>query len=89
VAKQLVFTDRFKRNDHALPRAVQKRFDNALRLFLQDPKHPSLNVHRYQTESNVWEAYVTMAYRFTFSITEDSMIFRNIGPHRIIDRGQV
>lgn len=89
MAKELVFADRFKGNYRALPRSIQKRFDKQLKLFLENPRHPSLRIHRYQNESNVWEAYVTMKYRFTFSIAEDSMIFRNIGPHAIIDRGQV
>ena len=87
--KELVFTDRFKQNYQDLPRAIQKRFDKQLKLFLENPKHPSLRIHRYKSESDVWEAYVTMRYRFTFSVTEEAIVFRNIGPHAIIDRGQV
>ena len=89
MAKELVFADRFKRNYQALPRAIRQRFEKQLKLFLQDPTHPSLRIHRYKTEPNVWEASVTMQYRFTFSIAQERIIFRNIGSHRIIDRGQV
>ena len=87
MAKELVFADRFKANYQKLPVTLQKRFDKQLKLFLEDPRHPSLGIHRYKTEPNVWEAYVTMKYRFTFSIMEDAILFRNIGPHAIIDRG--
>mgnify|MGYP001619639825 CR=1 len=89
MAKELVFTERFKQNYQDLPWAIQKRFDKQLKLFLENPKHPSLRIHRYKSEPDVWEAYVTMKYRFTFSITEEVIVFRNIGPHAIIDRGQV
>ena len=89
MAKELVFSERFKKNYQDLPTAIRKRFDKQLNLFLDNPKHPSLRIHRYKSEADVWEAYVTMQYRFTFSILETAIIFRNIGPHRIIDRGQV
>ena len=89
MAKGLVFSERFKRNYQDLPAAIQKRFDKQLKLFLDNPKHPSLRIHRYKSEADVWEAYVTMQYRFTFSVTETAIVFRNIGPHSIIDSGNV
>ena len=89
MAKELVFTDTFKANYKKLPAALQNRFDKKLLLFLENPRHPSLNVHRYKSQEDVWEAYVTDNYRFTFSITNESIIFRNIGSHAIIDKGQV
>lgn len=89
MAKELVFTGRFKQNYRDLPWTIQKRFDKQLKLFLENPKHPSLRIHRYKSEVDVWEAYVTLKYRFTFSVTEEMIFFRNIGPHVIIDRAQV
>ncbi len=89
MAKELIFTGRFKKNFKTLPRDAQNRFEEKLDLFLQNPRHPSLNIHRYHGHDDVWEAYISMQYRFTFSITPDSIIFRNIGPHRIIDSGDV
>ena len=89
MAKELIFTARFKKNFKALPRDVQDRFEKKLDLFLEDPRHPSLNIHRYHGREDIWEAYISLDYRFTFSITKESIIFRNIGPHRIIDRGDV
>ena len=89
MAKELVFTDTFKENYRRLPVNLQIRFDEKLELFLRDPKHPSLNIHRYHGNEDVWEGYVTQKYRFTFSITKDSICFRNIGSHGIIDKGKV
>lgn len=89
MAKELVFTDAFKENYRRLPENMRGRFDEKLKLFVKDPKHPSLNIHRYHGKEGVWEGYVTQKYRFTFSVTESNIVFRNIGPHSIIDKGKV
>ena len=89
MAKELVFTETFKKNYGDLPPSLQNRFDRKLELFLQDPKHPSLNIHRYHGREDVWEGYVNKAYRFTFFITQIAITFRNIGPHAMIDKGKV
>lgn len=89
MAKELVYTETFKENYKRLPKQLQDRFDKKQNLLLQNPKHPSLNIHRYHGKEDVWEGYVTEKYRFTFSVTENSLIFRNIGPHSIIDKGKV
>ena len=89
MAKAIVFTRNFKKNYLRMPAAVRERFDKQLGLFEKDPRHPSLKIHRYKTVLDVWEGYVTDAYRFTFTSTEKEFIFRNIGPHGIIDKGKV
>jgi mRNA interferase RelE/StbE len=89
MAKQLIFAERFKRNYQELPNQIQQRFEKKLVLFLENPKHPSLNIHRYQSREDVWEAYITDKYRFTFIVRQESIIFRNIGHHSIIDKGEV
>ena len=89
MAKKIGFTNHFKKNYKKLPEKIQDGFDKKLRLFEKDPKHPSLNIHRYRSEINIWEGYVTKKYRFTFSSTKEAYIFRNIGPHGIIDKGKV
>ncbi len=72
-----------------MPQDVQDRFDKQLKLFERNPTHPSLRVHRYKSLQNVWEGYVTDSYRFTFSSVKGEIIFRNIGPHGIVDKGKV
>ncbi|MBF0478317.1 MAG: hypothetical protein HQL26_02440 [Candidatus Omnitrophica bacterium] len=89
MAKELVFTERFKKNFKDLPLNIQERFEEKLEIFLSNPKHPSLQIHRFTGIDGVWEVYVTQKYRFTFSVTKESIMFRNIGGHRIIDRGNV
>lgn len=89
MAKELIFTDNFKKSYQNLPKSLRERFDQKLAILVANPKHPSLNIHRFQTKENVWEGYVSSKYRFTFSLTETAIIFRNIGPHGIIDKGRV
>ncbi len=89
MAQELIFTERFKKNFKKLPRSIQQQFDHKLELFLSNPRHPSLNIHRYHGVEAVWEAYISKQYRFTFSFTPENIIFRNIGPHQIIDSGDV
>lgn len=89
MAKIIIFTRNFKKNYKKLPREIQERFDKQLVLFTSNPKHHSLKIRRYRTEKNVWEGYISDKYRFTFSIADTGYIFRNIGPHSIIDRGKV
>ena len=89
MAKELIFTERFKKNYKNLTQDIQKRFNDKLELFLNNPHHPSLNVHRYHGMDDVWEAYISKQYRFTFSVTKEAILFRNIGPHQIIDSGNV
>ncbi|MBI1869897.1 MAG: hypothetical protein HYS07_01745 [Chlamydiae bacterium] len=84
--KPVDFTDTFKQNYQRMPFSIQKRFDEKLKLFMENPMHPSLNIHRY---NEIWEGYVTSKYRFTFSSTKEAYLFRNIGPHGIIDKGKV
>ncbi len=89
MAKELIYTETFKENYKRLPKKLQERFDKKQELLLQNPKHPSLNIHRYHGKEDVWEGRVTEKYRFTFSVTESTLLFRNIGPHSIIDKGKV
>lgn len=89
MAKAIVFTRNFKKNYSRMPAGVRDSFDKQLRLFEQNPLHPSLRIHRYKTVKDVWEGYVTEKYRFTFASTKREYIFRNIGPHGIIDKGNV
>jgi mRNA-degrading endonuclease RelE of RelBE toxin-antitoxin system len=91
MAKILEFTERFKENYNNLPKRLQEIFDKKLSLFLNNPLHPSLNTHKYKIAGNksIYEAYITSSYRFTFEMRKDRYIFRNIGSHKIIDRGYV
>jgi mRNA interferase RelE/StbE len=79
-------TQRFNKDYKALPKEIQESFEKKLILFLEDMRHPSLRVKRIQGTANRWEGSVTMNYRFTFELVENTAIFMTIGTHDILNR---
>ncbi len=80
------FSKRFKKEYRALPKDIQKSFDEKLSLLLNNMSHPSLRVKRIQGTKNRWEGSITMNYRFTFECSGDTVVFRTIGTHDILNR---
>ena len=80
------FTRKFKKEYQGLPKEIQKAFDEKLALFLDNVSHPSLRVKRIQGTRDRWEGSVTIHYRFTFEFHGNTVVFRNIGTHEILNR---
>lgn len=80
------FSKRFKKEYLSLPMEVQQAFDDKLQLFFQDISHPSLRVKRIQGTKDRWEGSVTKKYRFTFQYMDETILFRAIGTHDILNR---
>ncbi len=78
------FTKKFKKGYQMLPKEIQRNFDKKLSLFLENMFHPSIRTKRIQGTKNRWEGSVTMNYRFTFELIENTVIFRTIGTHDIL-----
>ncbi len=76
----------FEKDYSHLPEEIKTRFKKQLTILLQDPSHPSLRLKMMQGHKNRWEASITMAYRFTFEISENYYILRRIGPHDILKK---
>ncbi len=74
------FTQAYKR----LPLEIQKRFDEKIKIFESNSKHPSLNIHRVRTAPGIWEAYVNKSYRWTFQFIKGGVRLRMIGTHNIL-----
>ena len=84
--KACQFSKRLKKEYNSLPKEIQNAFDQKLELLLLDIFHPSLRAKRIQGTSDRWEGSVTMKYRFTFQFSGDTLIFRAIGTHDILNR---
>jgi mRNA interferase RelE/StbE len=81
---KLEFTDSFNEDYDALPDEMKKRTDKALRLFVANPRHPSLQAAKMEGCKNVWEARVTNDYRFTYSMKKGGIcVLRRVGPHDV------
>ena len=62
-----VYTTRFlKRYVSALP-TVQRAVDRRIALLLQNLRHPSLRVKKYDEARDIWQARVNVGWRFYFN----------------------
>ena len=80
----VVKSERFKKEFEALPKPTQERARKQLALFLENPRHPSLQVKKMEGHAGLWEGRITRAYRFTFEMVGDAYNMRRIGPHDIL-----
>ena len=87
--RQYRFSPRFEHAYVGLPRRIANLFDKKLPLFLKNPYHTSFRSRKIEGVENpdIWEARLTIHYRWTFHVAEDgALIFRNIGTHDILKR---
>jgi len=81
---EIVLTQRLKDDFKALPGAVQKKFKKQIRFLAENPKHPSLQIHRIQGTA-YWEFYIDRSYRCI--IRQEGTVFYLLaaGPHKVVD----
>lgn len=79
----LVLTPELKKAYHQLPDHIQRKFDKQLKYLEQNPKHPSLEIHKFNSE---WEFYVDIHYRCFFQRERNKIILLTIGTHKIVER---
>lgn len=75
----------FRKCYKKLSKKIQKVTDQKLKLFVDNPWHPSLRVHKIKKTKDIWEASITQNYRFTFQIENNICILRKVGGHNIIE----
>ena len=80
---RIVETPRFIKELADLPEPIKVRAKKQLALFVQNPRHPSLQTEKFEGFDNIWKGRITQKYRFTFQIEGDAYILRRIGPHDI------
>ena len=68
-----------------MPEKIQEKTDKQLRFLIDNPTHPSLNLHIIQGTGGIWEGYIDRFYRFTCEIGKAAYYLRVVGPHKIID----
>ena len=78
-------TPRFWQSYRELPPPIKAAVRKQYHLWSANPRHPSLGVNRIQGLPDVWEGRIDVNYRFTFHYDGDTCVFRNIGPHAIIE----
>jgi len=71
----------FKKDYRKLPANLQMLADSKVEMLADNPRHPSLRVKKMEGRKNIWEASITMKYRFTFEIEEEAFLLRRVGEH--------
>ena len=76
----------FQKSYAKLPEAIKKKTQKAFELFKRDRSHPSLNIKLIQGQTRkIYEGRINKYYRFTFEQVNDTIYFRNVGRHDIIN----
>ena len=80
------FSKKFQKEYQSLPKKIQDNFNKKLSLFLENMFHPSIRTKRIQGTKYRWEGSITMKYRFTFNLYNNTVLFRTIGTHDILSK---
>ena len=74
-------TNRFDRDLAGAPPLIQRAFEKQLTLLLENLRHPSLHAKKYDGAQDIWQARVTLSWRFYFTIDGDTYTLRTIRAH--------
>lgn len=81
----VVASERFAKSCRSFSVPLQKRVEKTVQLLAAKdpgkPFHPSFRAKRIQGTTDIWEASVTMQYRLTFQMYQDTLYLRVIGDH--------
>jgi len=84
---KVFYSKAFRKDFHELPHEIRSLADKQLRLFVDNPRHPSLAIKKiHGPVAHLWEGRITRRYRFTFDSRGDVVVLRRIGTHELIDR---
>jgi len=74
-------TEEAGRQFHKLPTNLKKKARKQFSYLLEDFRHPSLNVKKFQGYENLWQGRIDKGYRFYFHIIEPDYIIVSIINH--------
>ena len=82
---QITYTDRFKRHYKSLSDQEKRQFQAKLRLFAENPLHPSLRTKRIQGTEDLFEFSVNMDIRVIWFYEGDALVaLVDIGHHDVL-----
>lgn len=83
----IILTEPFEKDFWKLSQNEQKQTRKTLRFLADNPKHPSLKIHRLKG-TPFREAYVNMDIRIVFEQVNDTLVLHAIGHHDILKKGR-
>jgi mRNA interferase RelE/StbE len=85
-AVQIRWTPHFADDFRRLPKDVQTRAEKAIRLLKENTRHPSLRTKKMEGTRGIYESRVTLSYRITYQIEDDTLVLRRIETHSILEK---
>jgi mRNA-degrading endonuclease RelE of RelBE toxin-antitoxin system len=82
---KILFTEKFVLQFESLPKKIQNLAERKIRLFEQNQKHPSLNVHQLHGPlAKFFSFYIDKSYRVVFEYgSSNTVYFLKIGNHEV------
>lgn len=85
MAYQFTFTSRFQKHYKNLTATEKKQLMNKLKIFSENPNHPSLRTKRIQGTDDLFECSVNMSIRIIWYYEgEKIIILLDVGHHDIL-----
>ena len=78
---RLAFTNRFKRAYAELSIEAEALADKALRLLVENLRHPSLRVKKLKATEGIRETRLNPSIRLTFEVHDNLLVLRTVGRH--------
>jgi mRNA-degrading endonuclease RelE of RelBE toxin-antitoxin system len=74
-------TTHFDRAYAKAPKKIRDAFQKQALILAENLRHPSLHAKKYNEGEDLWQARVTLNWRFYFRIQEDTYVLQDIIPH--------
>jgi len=78
---RVVFSDPAIESLKDAPPNVRRAFEKQLRFLVGNLQHPSLHAKKYDESRDLWQARVNRAWRFYFTIVDDTYRIEDVVPH--------
>ena len=81
-------TDAFERGLSQLSHSMQAIAMKKIHLLAENPKHPSLNIHRIRqikADVHIWDCYITESIRLLYEVRDGMLYLWDLGQHAIVD----
>ena len=74
----------FERDFQKLPKETQQTTLKKLDYLKTCRGHPSLRTKKVKGSKGIWEGSITMDYRFTYHVEDNTICLRRVGLHPIL-----
>lgn len=84
---KITYSKAFQKHYKKLSDIEKKQTKNKLKLFIEDPIHPSLRTKKIQGADSIWESSINMDIRIIwFYENNELIVLLDIGHHDILNK---